>query len=147
MYRAIGDESSWRDGVFSHAAPIQDYQASVSQFEEGSLGVYARPASRSELARNARSHKRPAMRGFGASFRDGSLGEAYRSGVFGDTAPSTINLPATPGAPATTITVGPNGVTSAPTAPPPLPYFQRPAVQLAAAGGLAVILYLCLRRK
>jgi len=153
MYRAIGDESSWRDGVFSHAAPFQDYQASVSQFEEGSLGVYARPLNRSEMARNHTSRRRAApsrMAGFGA------VGTQYRSGVFGDattpaaapTAPSTINLPAIPGSTAApqTITIGPNGVTTAPTAPPVVPYFQRPAVQIACAGGLAVILYLCLRK-
>lgn len=155
MYRAIGDESSWRDGVFSHAAPFQDYQASTSQFEEGSLGVYARPLNRSEMARNHSSRRKPQrMAGFGSSFRDGSLGNAYRSGILGDTAPaatppSTINLPTIPGssAAATTITIGPNGITSAPTPPPVVPYFQRPAVQIAAAGGLAVILYLCLRHK
>jgi hypothetical protein len=156
MYRAIGDESSWRDGVFSHAAPFQDYQASVKQFEEGSLGAYARPA-RSGMSVATRRRNAPQMRGFGSSFRDGSLGAyAYRSGVLGDTtptatptAPSTINLPSIPGTTAapTTITIGPNGVTSAPTPPPVVPYFQRPAVQIAAAGGLAVILYLCLRKK
>lgn len=152
MYRAIGDESSWRDGVFSHAAPFQDYQASVSQFEEGSLGAFARPATRSEMARNARSRrpKAPQMRGFGSSFRDGSLGSyAYRAGSLGDdpvASPST-QLPAMPSLTPTTINVGPNGLTIVPTPPPPTPYFQRPAVQIAAAGGLAVILYLCLRKK
>lgn len=146
MYRAIGDESSWRDGVFSHAAPFQDYQASVKQFEEGSLGAYARPLSRSEMARSHRSTKRgaPQMRGFGSSFRDGSLGEAYRSGSLGaDPAPATALPALTP----TTITVGPNGLSVLPTPPPPVPYFQRPAVQIACAGGVAVILYLCLRKK
>lgn len=148
MYRAIGDESSWRDGVFSHAAPFQDYQASVRQFEEGSLGAYARPLNRSEMARNHATRRRPANRMAG-------LGGAYRTGVFGDTtpvatptAPSTINLPAIPGSTAApqTITIGPNGITSAPTPPPTVPYLQRPAVQVACAGGLAVILYLCLRK-
>lgn len=153
MYRAIGDESSWRDGVFSHAAPFQDYQASTKQFEEGSLGAWARPATRSEMARNARSQKRPPMRpqmrGFGSSFRDGSLGTyAYRAGSLGDdpvATPST-SLPSLPSITPTTINVGPNGLTVVPTPPPPVPYFQRPAVQIAAAGGLAVILYLCLRK-
>lgn len=151
MYRAIGDESSWRDGVFSHAAPFQDYQASVRQFEEGSLGAYARPATRSEMARNSRSHKRPQMRGFGSSFRDGSLGTyAYRAGVLGDDAPvaaPSTQIPSLPSITPTTINVGPNGLTVVPTPPAPVPYFQRPAVQIAAAGGLAVILYLCLRKK
>lgn len=151
MYRAIGDESSWRDGVFSHAAPFQDYQASTRQFEEGSLGAFARPATRSEMARNARGVKRPQMRGFGSSFRDGSLGAyAYRSGVLGDDAPvatPSTALPSLPTISPTTINVGPNGLTVVPTPPPPVPYFQRPAVQIAAAGGLAVILYLCLRKK
>jgi hypothetical protein len=142
MYRAIGDESSWRDGVFSHAAPFQDYQASVSQFEEGSLGAYARPLNRSEMARNHSSRRRPArMAGFGSL--------AYRSGILGDTTPvatPSTSIPAMPSITPTTIQVGPNGITAAPTPPPPVPYFQRPAVQIAAAGGLAVILYLCLRK-
>jgi hypothetical protein len=38
MYKAIG-EDAYNDGLFSQAAPLQRYQASVSQFNEGSLGA------------------------------------------------------------------------------------------------------------
>lgn len=151
MYRAIGDENSWRDGVFSHAAPFQDYQSSVQQFEEGSLGAFVRPApGGAALSRNRRSARRPAMHGMqglgsafrdgslGSAYRDGSLGRAFRDGSLGDASAPTI----TP----TTIQVGPNGLTVVPTPPPPTPYYRRPAVAIGLAGAAAVILYLALRK-
>lgn len=151
MYRAIGDESSWRDGVFSHAAPFQDYQSSVQQFEEGSLGAFVRPApGGAALSRNRRSARRPPMhgvRGLGSAFRDGSLGSAYRDGSLGRAfRDGSLGDAAAPTLPPTTIQVGPNGLTVAPTPAAPLPYFQRPAVQIACVGAAAVVLYLALRK-
>lgn len=149
MYRAIGDENSWRDGVFSHSAPFQDFQSSVQQFEEGSLGAFVRPApGGAALSRNRRSARRPAMhgmRGLGSAFRDGSLGSEYRDGSLGR-AFRDGSLGDAAAIPATTIQVGPNGLTVAPTPAPPVPYFQRPAVQIACAGAAAVLLYLALRK-
>jgi hypothetical protein len=63
MYKGIG-ESAYNDGLFSQAAPFQNYQGSVSQFAEGSLGA---------LRRHGLRRTRP-LRG---SFQDGSLGRTF----------------------------------------------------------------------
>lgn len=82
MYKAVG-ESSWRDGVFSHAAPAQAYQASLNQFADGSLGAYARKVAQSGATRDGSLGRTflPSLRG---AFRDGSLGTAFRDGSLGD---------------------------------------------------------------
>jgi hypothetical protein len=78
MYRAIG-ENAWRDGLFSHAAPNQSYQASVQQYADGSLGAIGRLASRAEMQRNhslSQRRGRPVAprHGLHGAYRDGSLG-------------------------------------------------------------------------
>lgn len=86
MYKAMGDDSAFRDGVFSHAAPRQGYQAGQRSFADGSLGAFSRMAStqgRHGGTRAPRLHPR-GMTGIGsAAFRDGSLGHAFRDGSLG----------------------------------------------------------------
>lgn len=66
MYKAIGsNEGQWRDGVFSLAAPLQDYQASLSEFADGSLGF------------SSLSRPRPSLRGR-------QRPKAYKRGVSGE---------------------------------------------------------------
>lgn len=101
MYRAVG-ESSWRDGVFSHAAPGQSYQSSVREYADGGLGATVQLVGgnrRALMTPRGGSHHRsailgpprmPGLRGFGSVFRDGSLGSAYRDGSLGDSASVTL---------------------------------------------------------
>lgn len=93
MYKAMGDESAFRDGVFSHAAPRQGYQAGGGQFADGSLGAFSRSAStrgRHGGQRAPRMQPR-GMTGIGATaFRDGSLGHAWRDGSLGADDPVTL---------------------------------------------------------
>ncbi len=103
MFAAVGGSDAFRDGVFSHLdthGTGRPYQSSVSQFSEGSLGAYSRLAGPR------------AMRGFGHSFRDGSLGA--------DGAP-------------TQIVIGPNGASIGPVPQPAVPYYKRPEVLVCAA--------------
>ena len=95
MYKGIG-EAAYNDGLFSQAAPFQDYQASVSQFGDGALGAVARLVSG---PRRTRANFR-AVSGPGHSYQDGTLGRtflpafspqamrglgyAYQDGVLGD---------------------------------------------------------------
>lgn len=150
MYRAIGDESAWRDGLFSHAAPGQSYQASRQEYAGGSLGATSRLVSHARMDEMRQARRKPALHG--PAYRSGSLGayaagRAYRSGSLGDaaaaTAPaaSTINLPN-----ATTVTIGPNGASIAPTAVPVVPFYKTQAFMVGAAGAAAVVLYLALRK-
>lgn len=113
MYKSIGSSdprtSEWRDGMFSQAAPLQDYQASVKQFQEGSLGAYARATQRHGARRGGPfSHgDRRVVSGLGQAFRSGSLGDrtflpaftpqqmrglgaAYNAGVLGDAASDPV---------------------------------------------------------
>lgn len=99
MYKAMGDESAFRDGVFSHAAPRQSYQASRGQFADGSLGAFSRSASHRGRhgVRSAPRLQGHRLSGFGATayhdgslgqlsytaFQDGSLGQAWRDGSLG----------------------------------------------------------------
>lgn len=150
MYRAIGDDSAWRDGVFSHASPGQSYQASRQEYAGGSLGATSRLVSSARMQRDRANMGRRAMKG--PAFRDGTLGaygRAFRSGSLGDDvsttpvtpAPSTINLPNS-----TTVTIGPNGASIAPTVVPTVPFYKTPAFMVGAAGAAAVVLYLALRK-
>jgi hypothetical protein len=134
MYKAVG-ESSWRDGVFSHAAPAQAYQASLNQFADGSLGAYARKVGMSGSFRDGSLGRRPllpSLRGaLGSAFRDGSLGHAYRDGSLGvDSGSATINLP--------------NGqqvnVSSGPAYVAP-PFYKKPEVLLAAGVAVGLVAY------
>lgn len=136
MYKAMGDESAFRDGVFSHAAPRQGYQAGGGQFADGSLGAFSRSAStrgRHGGQRAPRMQPR-SMTGIGATaFRDGSLGHAWRDGSLG--------------ADSATIQIGPNGASIGPTeAPVTVPVYQKPAF-LIGAGMLAVLVtYFVMKR-
>ncbi len=72
MFAAVQNDA-FRDGVFSHLdtrGEGRGYQSSVSQFNEGSLGAFTRLAP----GRHSNAVQRRSMRGFGHSFRDGSLG-------------------------------------------------------------------------
>lgn len=72
MYKAMsGPEGEWHDGVFSHAAPWQGYQASLEEFESGSLGSGARRSQRVTKLR------RGPVSGLGQAFQDGSLGRTF----------------------------------------------------------------------
>lgn len=111
MYKAIG-EAAYNDGLFSQAAPMQKYQASVSQFGDGAIGATSRvvirkrnppsqPMSAALQAINSGSLGRTflpafgarAMRGLGHAYRDGSLGQAYRDGSLGDAAQDAVCTP------------------------------------------------------
>lgn len=112
MFAAVGGDA-FRDGVFSHLdtrGQGRAYQSSVSQFNEGSLGAYSR------LAGGPR-----AMRGFGHSYRDGSLG-----------------ADATP----TQIVIGPNGASIGPVPAPAVPYYKRPEVLVCAALAVTAAFFL-----
>lgn len=103
MYKGIG-EAAYNDGLFSQAAPFQDYQASVSQFGDGALGAVARLVSG---PRRTRANFR-AISGPGHSYQDGTLGRtflpafspqamrglgyAYRDGVLGADGSATIQI-------------------------------------------------------
>ena len=111
MYKAIG-EAAYNDGLFSQAAPIQKYQASVSQFGDGAIGAIAKVARRYPTGKPPSSHSllqavnsgslgRTFLPAFGARAMRG-LGHAYRDGSLGDTV--SVSLP---------------GVTTAPSAPAP----------------------------
>jgi hypothetical protein len=101
MYKAMGQTDAWRDGLFSHAAPLQAYQASLNQVNSGSLGAIAvpRPTLRRRFGGGSRrAHpliqgRRPSMSGLGNTAlgafteqqmrglghytcQDGSLGDA-----------------------------------------------------------------------
>lgn len=146
MYKAIG-EAAYNDGLFSQAAPLQDYQASVSQFGDGGLGAtsyliprQAPSAPRYQQARGG-GHRAGAslfpmfnsMRGLGNAYQDGSLGRtflpafskramqglgyAYRDGSLGDAV--TVQLP---------------GVTSTPAASPWKPDLASIGVGVIAGG-------------
>lgn len=69
MYKGIG-ESAYNDGLFSHAAPYQAYQASVSQFGDGGLGYLtgaaAQARKKADAARSAA--RRAAVQGMGRTF-------------------------------------------------------------------------------
>jgi hypothetical protein len=107
MFAAVQNDA-FRDGVFSHLdtrGQGRAYQSSVSQFNEGSLGAYSRLVNPSG---------RRAMRGFGHSFRDGSLGA--------DAAPA-----------ATQVVIGPDGASIGPVPTPAVPYYKRPEVLVCAA--------------
>lgn len=102
MYKSIG-EASYNDGLFSQAAPYQDYQASVSQFGDGALGATSRLV-RSTTARRARR----GVAGPGSAYQDGMLGRTflpafspqamrglgytYRDGVLGADPSATIQI-------------------------------------------------------
>jgi len=107
MYKGIG-ESAYNDGLFSQAAPFQEYQASVSQFADGALGAFARLAQPGRVGTGVRrsismfnhASRRRGVSGPGQSYQDGTLGHtflpafnpqemrglgyAYRDGVLGD---------------------------------------------------------------
>lgn len=140
MYRAVG-ESSWRDGVFSHAAPGQAYQSSVREYADGGLGdpvgtgMKARHrSSRGLLFRGAQARPpmMPGLRGFGSVFRDGSLGSAYRDGSLGDSA--SVSLP--------------NGqqvnISSGPVVTPP--WYKTPIGMALGFGAVAVVGYFLLKK-
>jgi hypothetical protein len=151
MYRAIGDSSSWRDGVFSHASPSQPYQASSSQYGDGTLGAVSfdprRRQTRGGGSRGrATGHRhgglllprltppRP-IAGMGEYFQSMSgLGHVYQDGVLG--------------ADSTTITVGPSGASigPTPTPPPPVPFFKTPGGLAFIGIGIAGILYFALHK-
>lgn len=84
MYRAVG-ENSWRDGVFSHAAPAQAYQSGARQYADGSLGATARLVGQQGAFRDGALGRRPllpSLRGaLGSVFRDGSLGVDVTTGL------------------------------------------------------------------
>lgn len=114
MFAAVQNDA-FRDGVFSHLdtrGQGRSYQSSVSQFNEGSLGAYSRRAPR-------------ALRGFGHSFRDGSLG-----------------ADATP----TQVIIGPNGASIGPVPAPAVPYYKRPEVLICAALALTTAFFLYKRK-
>lgn len=77
MYKGIG-ESSYNDGLFSQAAPFQNFQGSVSQFAEGSLGVVSAPAAARALRMRQRFLRpRRGVAGPGSPFQDGTLGRTF----------------------------------------------------------------------
>ncbi len=99
MYKAMsGGEGEWRDGVFSHASPQQSYEASASQYADGSLGA---------VRLRAQGARRRGRHGMSGAFQDGSLGRTFlpaftgpqmrglgyvfRDGVLGDDV--TVSLP------------------------------------------------------
>ncbi len=120
MYKGIG-ESSYNDGLFSQAAPYQDYQASVSQFGDGSLGAISRLTGGGRVSTNVRRARPHASRrptpllptrsgvsGAGHAYQDGMLGRtflpafspqamqglgyAYQDGVLGADPSATIQI-------------------------------------------------------
>lgn len=105
MYKAIsGNEGEWNDGVFSQAAPLQQYQASLREFENGALGALTkRPDPRFVRRGRYVSVRRP-MQGMGKTFLPAftreemrGLGHAYQDGVLGadsTTASPSISIPA-----------------------------------------------------
>lgn len=135
MYKAMGDESAFRDGVFSHAAPHQGFQASLRQSADGSLGAFSRVSTRGRHGGPRAPRLQPrSMTGIGqAAYQDGSLGQAWRDGSLG--------------ADGATIQIGPNGASVGPTVtPPPPPIYQRPGF-LIGAGVLAVLVtYFVMKR-
>ncbi len=143
MYRAVG-EDSWRDGVFSHAAPGQAYQASTGQYRDGALGATVRMLSglgssdQSSFRDGSLGRKpllprltRGQMSGIGtlASYRDGSLGQAFRDGSLGD---------------GTTITLSPNAASVGPT-PYETPFYKKPELWIGTALGLGIF-YLAFKK-
>ena len=84
MYKAMG-EAAYNDGLFSQAAPFQNYQASVKQLGDGSLGAiaiprptrHAAPSLFQNLVRHHGASRRPVLPppGHGAS-----ANSAYQSG-------------------------------------------------------------------
>lgn len=124
MYRAVG-ENSWRDGVFSHAAPAQSYQGSTRQFADGALGATARLVQNGAFRDGALGRRPllPSLKGaLGSVFRDGSLGRGvFRDGSLGDS--GTVTLPN-----GNVVTVGP--------AAQAVPFYKQPAAIL--AGGIVI---------
>jgi hypothetical protein len=107
MYKAMGQTDAWRDGLFSHAAPLQAYQASLNQVNSGSLGALAVPR-RTVKSRRRNVHTLPhyrAQSGMGntvlGAFTEQQmrgLGHyAYQDGSLGDDATTTTT--AIPGLP------------------------------------------------
>ncbi len=147
MYKAIG-EAAYNDGLFSQAAPLQDYQASVSQFGDGGLGATSSLAPRQAKLRHRRGDRRlplyaRAVAGPGASYADGTLGNAYHDGSLG----SRTFLPAFSkramqglgyayhdGSLGDAVTVQLPGVTSAPAASPWKPDLASIGVGVIAGG-------------
>ncbi len=89
MYKAIG-EAAYNDGLFSQAAPFQAFQASVSQFGDGGLGATSRLVSSSRFSTKRRArgrvpghHTYAGLGAPGASYADGTLGNAYHDGSLG----------------------------------------------------------------
>lgn len=84
MYKAMSGsgEAEWRDGVFAKAAPWQAYQASLNEFESGSLGV-APVGARSKRDRLAllmsrgRGVQSPLPTPQAGAFRSGALGRSF----------------------------------------------------------------------
>jgi hypothetical protein len=107
MYKGIG-EAAYNDGLFSQAAPFQDYQASVSQFGDGALGAVASLVPRGLVRTNERRARHRAISGAGVAYQDGTLGRtflpafspqamrglgyAYQDGVLGADGSATIQI-------------------------------------------------------
>ena len=111
MYKSMsGNEGEWNDGVFSHAAPLQQYQASLREFENGALGALVRVDPKGAVRRRGRyvSVRRP-MQGMGKTFLPAftreqmrGLGHVYQDGVLGADATTSPSI----SIPAVTITEG-----------------------------------------
>lgn len=144
MYKAIG-EAAYNDGLFSQAAPLQDYQASVSQFGDGGLGAvsYLIPnqtlRGRYQHAPQSRGARRPAcppprdpgaqaawragycpptyraVSGPGATYADGSLGRTFLP-AFSKRAMQGLGYAYHDGSLGDAVTVQLPGVTSTPAA-------------------------------
>jgi hypothetical protein len=109
MYKAMSgsNEGQWRDGVFSQAAPLQDYQASLSEFADGTLGSsLSRPRPSLRYRTRPKAYKRP-VAGFGRTFlpaftpqqmRGLGFGQAYHDGSLGDDV--TVSIPGVTATPA-----------------------------------------------
>ncbi len=143
MYKAIG-EAAYNDGLFSQAAPLQDYQASVSQFGDGGLGATSslapRQAMRGRYLRAPSSHgdrRVPlfarAVSGPGASYADGTLGRTFLP-AFSKRAMQGLGYAFRDGSLGDAVTVQIPGVTSTPAASPWKPDLASIGVGVIAGG-------------
>ena len=129
MFTAVQSDA-YRDGVFSHLNTNGDgrsYQASVRQFNEGSLGNLFADGARRMGQPRPRSLR--AVRGVGEYFQGTSGLGIYQDGVLGDGS--------------TTVTIGPDGASIGPTpVAPVVPLYKQPAVLACAAIAVAAAFFL-----